>query len=87
MSFIIHALRSLLSLYALLQLLHFALPYVTDTQRPWMATLTKICEPGIRVGNRIAAKILPDRQFKVDIGPLACVVACWVLRMILNFFG
>jgi len=86
--FLIRVLRSLLSLYALLQLLHFALPYITDTQRPWMAKLTKICEPGIKIGNNIASKILPDRQFKMDIGPLACVLLCWVARWILSlFFG
>ena len=87
MSFVAHTLRSLLGLYAILQLLHFALPYITDTQRPWMASLAKICEPGIRIGNNVAAKLLPDRQYKIDIGPLACVILCWIARMILNFFA
>ena len=87
MSFVAHILRSLLGLDAILQLLHFALPYITDTQRPWMASLAKICEPGIRIGNNVAAKLLPDRQYKIDIGPLACVILCWIARMILNFFA
>ena len=43
---IIRAVRALLSLYAVLQLLHFALPFITNAQRPWMTTLAKICEPG-----------------------------------------
>lgn len=85
--FIIHLVRSLLSLYALLLLVHFALPYVTSSQRPWMAALARICEPGIRIGNTVAAKLLPDRHFKVEVGPLAAVLLCWIARMILGLFA
>ena len=85
--FIIHLVRSLLSLYALLLLVHFALPYVTSSQQSWMATLARICEPGVRIGNNLAAKLLPDRHFKVEIGPLAGVLVCWVARMVLGLFG
>ncbi len=85
--FIIHLIRSLLSLYALLLLVHFALPYITSTQQPWMAVLARICEPGIRVGNQVAAKLLPDRHFKIEVGPLAGVVLCWIARMILGLFA
>jgi hypothetical protein len=83
---IIRAVRSLLSLYALLQLIHFALPFITNAQRPWMAVLTRICEPGIKVGNRVAAKLLPDRRYPVDVGPIACALLCWAARFILSFF-
>ena len=85
--FIIHLIRSLLSLYALLLLVHFALPYIPSTQQPWMAVLARICEPGIRVGNQVAAKLLPDRHFKIEVGPLAGVVLCWIARMILGLFA
>ncbi len=85
--FIIHLVRSLLSLYALLLLVHFALPYITSSQQPWMAVLARICEPGVRIGNTIAAKLLPDRRFKVEVGPLAGVVLCWAARLILGLFA
>ncbi len=84
--FILNLIRTLLSLYALLLLVHFALPYVTDSQQPWMAVVARICEPGVRAGNRVAARLLPDRRFKIDFGPLAAVVLCWVARLILGLF-
>ncbi len=61
--FIVRAVRFLLSVYALMQLVHFALPYVSTVQRPWMASLAKLCEPGIKIGNQVASRIMPDRQF------------------------
>ena len=85
--FIISLIRSLLSLYALCLLVHFALPYMTTSQQPWMATLARICEPGVRIGNRVAAKLLPDRRFKVDMGTLTAVAMCWVVRVILGLFA
>lgn len=84
--FIIRAVRFLLSVYALMQLVHFALPYVSTVQRPWMASLAKLCEPGIKIGNQVASKIMPDRQFKIDVGPLACAVVCYLVRIILGIF-
>ena len=84
--FIIQLVRTLLSLYALLLLVHFALPYITSTQRPWMAVLNRICEPGVRIGNTVAAKLFPERQFKLDLGPLCAVVLCWIARLILGLF-
>lgn len=84
--FIIRLVRSLLSVYALLLLVHFALPYITSSQQPWMAVLARICEPGVRVGNNVAAKLLPDRRFKIEVGPLAAVAVCWVARMVLGLF-
>ncbi len=83
---ILHAIRSLLSLYALLLLVRFALPYVTNTQQPWMAALTRICEPGVQIGNRVAARLLPDRQMKIEIGPLAAVALCYLARLVLGLF-
>ena len=83
---IIRTLRFLLSLYAVCLLVQFALPYVTSSQRPWMAVLSRICEPGVRMGNNIAARLLPDRRFKIDVGPLAAVVVCWLARLILGWF-
>ena len=83
---IISTIRFLLSVYALMQLVHFALPYVTGTQRPWMATLARLCEPGIRMGNRAAARLIPDRRFKIDVGPLAAALICYIARIILGIF-
>ena len=83
---IIRTVRALLSLYAVLQLVHFALPFITNAQRPWMTTLARICEPGIKLGNRVAAKLLPERRYPVDVGPIACAILCWAARLILSFF-
>ena len=85
---IINVLRFLLSVYALMQLVHFALPYVTGTQSPWMTTLAKLCEPGVRIGNRAASRLIPDRRFKIDVGPLAAALICYLARIVLGiFFG
>ena len=84
---IIQAVRSLLSLYALLLLVRFLLPYVTNSQQPWMTVLARICEPGIQIGNRVAAKLLPDRQMKIEIGPLAAVALCYLARLVLGLFA
>lgn len=83
---IISLVRSLLAIYTLMQITHFALPYVTNAQQPWMATLAKLCEPGIRIGSQVASKLLPDRRFKIDVGPLAAAVLCYALRAILGIF-
>lgn len=82
----VSVIRSLLSLYALLLLVHFALPYLTSSQQPWMTMLAKICEPGIRIGNLVASKVLPDRQMKIEVGPLAGAVLCYLIRIILGWF-
>ena len=52
--FVIHFISTLLSLYAILLLVNFALPYLTSAQQPWMTVLDKICEPGVKIGNCIA---------------------------------
>ena len=83
---LLQLIRSLLSIYSLLLILHFALPYVTSAQQPWMTTLSRICEPGIRIGNQVAARLMPERRFKIDVGPLAAVLVCYVARIVLGFF-
>jgi hypothetical protein len=83
---IIRLIRFLLSVYAMMQLVMFALPYVSSTQRPWMATLARLCEPGAQIGKRAASRLLPDKQFKLDVGPLAAAALCYIARMILGIF-
>ena len=83
---IIRVIRFLLSVYAMMQLVQFALPYVSETQRPWMVTLTKLCEPGMQIGNRVASRLFPDKTFKIDVGPLAAAALCYIARMILGIF-
>lgn len=84
---IINLIRSLLGLYALLMVVHFALPYITPAQQPWMAKLAQICEPGVCIGNQVAAKLFPEKRFKIDVGPLAAVALCWLARLILGLFS
>ncbi|MBR6185806.1 MAG: YggT family protein [Clostridia bacterium] len=83
---IIALIRFVLMIYFLMQLLHFSLPYVTAAQQPWMSTLARLCEPGVRIGNQVASKILPDRRFKIDIGSLAAAAICYILQAILSIF-
>lgn len=83
---IIEGIRRLLSLYALLLAIHFALPYVAASQRPWMAVLARICEPGVRLGRIVAAKLLPERRIRTDIGAPAAIVLCLLLRFLLALF-
>ncbi len=83
---IVRLIRFLLSVYAMMQLVQFALPYIGAAQRPWMTTLARLCEPGIQMGNRVAARLMPERRFKVDVGPLAAAALCYIIRMILGIF-
>ena len=83
---LIRLIRFLLSIYALMQLVMFALPYIGGPQRPWMATLSRLCEPGIQIGNRVVSRLFPDRQFKIDLGPLAAAALCYLVRVILGIF-
>ena len=83
---IVRAIRFLLSIYALMQLVHFALPYVNGTQRPWMTTLARLCEPGAKIGNLVASRLMPDRQLKVNVGPLVAALLCYIARIILGIF-
>ena len=83
---IIRLIRFLLSVYAMMQLVLFALPYVSNAQQPWMVKLTRLCEPGARIGNRVAARLLPDKRFNINVGPLAAAALCYIVRMILGIF-
>ncbi len=78
--------RFLLSVYALMQLVHFALPYVSSVQRPWMATLARFCEPGVKIGNQLIAKLIPQVQMKIEAGPLAAAAICYLVRAVLGIF-
>ena len=84
--FIIKLVRNLLSLYALVLIVDFALQFVTDVQKPWMAALHRICEPGIKAGNRVMDKLFPQRRTDLELGGVAAVALCLILRVILSFF-
>ena len=83
---VIRIIRFLLSVYALMQLVMFALPYIGGPQQPWMAALSRFCEPGIRIGNQAVARLFPNRQFKIDASPLAAAALCYLVRVILGIF-
>ena len=83
---IIRVIRFLLSVYAMMQLVQFALPYVGGAQCPWMVTLEKLCTPGMQIGSRVAARLLPDKRFNINVGPLAAAALCYIVRMILGIF-
>lgn len=84
--FLITWARNLLSIYALILLVDYLMQFVTGSRKPWMEALHKICEPGIRVGERVMDKFFPGRFSGKDVGSIAAVVLCFVLRIILGFF-
>ena len=84
--FIFRILNVALTLYALALLFHFVLPYLVSAQQSWMAVLSRICEPGIRIGNYAAARLLKNRRFKADIGAPVAAILCWVLKVLLGLF-
>ena len=83
---IIRVIRFLLSVYAMMQLVQFALPYVSNAQRPWMVTLAKLCEPGAQIGNRVASRLLPDKRFNINVGALTAAALCYIACRILDIF-
>ena len=83
--FIFGIIRFFLSLYTLLLLINFLLPLCFDTQKPWMTTINKISEPGVKLGRNVAAKLLPARDYKVDMGALMGCAVCFLLSMVLGW--
>ena len=83
--FVFGIIRFLLSLYTLVLLVNFLLPLCFDTQKPWMATVNKISEPGVKIGRNVAAKLLPARDYKVDMGALMGCAVCFLLSMVLGW--
>ena len=84
--FLIRLIREAASIYAILMLVSFIVPYVTSDRRKWMDTLDRICAPGVRLGKQIAEKIFPDKSFNIDVASLAAVLACWVIKWVLGWF-
>ncbi|MBR5124447.1 MAG: YggT family protein [Clostridia bacterium] len=84
--FLFQLIDLILALYALALVAHFVLPMLVTTQQPWMTTLAKICEPGVKIGNQVAAKVLKNRTFKTDIGALAAALLCWIIKILLGLF-
>ena len=83
---IIRWIREAVIVYAVLMLVYFIVPYATSSRRKWMDVLDRICAPGVRLGKQIAEKIFPDKTFKIDVAPLAAVLACWVIKWVLSWF-
>lgn len=76
--------RILAGLYSLLLALHFLLPHFTAAQQPWMAVLARLCEPGAKIGNWAAVKLLPHRRFKVGVGAATSAVLCGIVWLLLG---
>ncbi|MBE5775947.1 MAG: hypothetical protein E7326_00390 [Clostridiales bacterium] len=83
--FIFGILEFLLSLYTLVLLINFLLPLCFDTQKPWMATIAKISEPAVQIGRTVAAKVLPAREYKVDMGALMGCAVCFLISLVLGW--
>ena len=81
---LLRLIRILTGLYSLLLALHFLLPHFTAAQQPWMAVLARLCEPGVKIGNWAAVKLLPRRRFKVGAGAAVSAVLCGVAWLLLG---
>lgn len=79
-----YVLGQLLKLYALLLLVNMLLPYFLKVQKPWTALMAKVCEPALRIGRAVAAKVLPGRKFSIDIAPVAAIVLSLVIGFVLG---
>ncbi len=84
--FFLRLLSQVLSLYAVMLLVHFALPYITSSRYKWMEALDGICAPGESLGKTILARLFPDMQFKLDPSPLAAALICWAVQWLLSWF-
>lgn len=84
---IIRILRSILSLYTLVLIANFLIPYCTDVQKPWMVKLSKVCEPAVKMGRNLVAKLLPNRTLNTDAGSLMGAVVCLILSVVLGWLA
>ena len=75
----------LLSLYTLVLLVNFLVPLCTNVQKPWMVTLAKVSEPAVKLGRTMAAKVLPAREYNVDMGALLGCGLCFLVSMMLGW--
>lgn len=75
----------LLSLYTLVLLVNFLVPLCTNVQKPWMVTLAKVSEPAVKLGRNMAAKVLPAREYNVDMGALLGCGLCFLVSMMLGW--
>ncbi len=85
--FFFRLIKTLLSLYTLTLIVHFLLPYVVTVQKPWMVWLSKVCEPAERVGNNLAARLLPRKEYNVDMGQVLAIALCFILSMIVGWLA
>ena len=83
--FIFGILNFALSLYTLILLINFLIPLCFDAQKPWMATVARISEPGVKIGRSVAAKLLPGREFKVDMAALMGCGVCFLLSTVMGW--
>ena len=84
--FLVKLLRQVAVIYAVLLMVDFIIPFASPSRSDWMDWVHRICEPGVRLGNTLADQLFPDRQFKIDVGPLVAMLMCWVIKWVLGWF-
>ena len=52
-----------------------------------MVWLSKVCEPAERVGNNLAASLLPRKEYNVDMGQVLAIALCFILSMIVGWLA
>ncbi len=80
--FIFRIIFFLWDLYTLALIVNFVLPFFVKTQQPWMAILSKVCEPAVQVGNIVAAKLFQKQKFSFNIGALMAIAVCIVVGFV-----
>ncbi len=64
-------LLKILQVYTLIAFINCIVSFSSLAQNRWTVLLSRICEPACATGRSIAAKVLKNKQFSFDIGPLA----------------
>ena len=77
---------SLLGVYALLLAVHFLLNLFVDVRPRWMDVLDRVCQPGISIGRKAAAKLFPGNKNDARVGEITAFVLCCLVRIVLGFF-
>jgi hypothetical protein len=74
----------ILQVYTLVVFVRALLPLFTKAQNRWTVLLDRVCEPALKMGRAAAAKVLPDRRFSFDVGPVAALLLMLLILFVLK---
>lgn len=77
-------LLKVLQIYTLIAFINCLVSFSSLTQNRWTVLLSRICEPACAAGRFIAAKMLKNKRFTFDIGPLAGLLLLLLTLFVIN---